>query len=125
MKKPINILIAEDEHISYKLLEIIISQILSNYKLLHAFNGQEAVEIFQNNSIDIVLMDIKMPKMNGMEATKLIKNKNPNIPIIAQTAFTQNHELELISQSGVNDVLAKPINKGELSTVFQKYLTDS
>lgn len=117
-----NILIAEDEQISYRLLSILIGHIDPNINILHALNGQEAIDIFKTNKIDLILMDVKMPKKNGVEATKFIKSLDPNIPIVAQTAFTQEHELKLIIDAGVNEVMAKPIHKDALIKIFDKYL---
>jgi CheY-like chemotaxis protein len=122
MKINRNILIAEDEQISFRLLSIIINHIDPNFNIFHGVNGLEAIDIFKEQKIDIILMDVKMPKMNGVEATLKIRQFDPNIPIIAQTAFTQEHEISLIKDAGVNEVMAKPITKDGLAEVFKKYL---
>ncbi len=117
-----NILIAEDEQISFRLLSLIINHINPNYFIFHAHNGVEAIDLYKNNQIDLILMDVKMPEMNGVEATLKIRQMDPKIPIIAQTAFTQDHEILTIEKAGVNDVLAKPIRKDLLASIFNKYL---
>lgn len=117
-----NILIAEDEQISYRLLSILINHIDPNINIFHAFNGEEAIDIYKQNEINLILMDVKMPKMDGVEATLLLRNLDQNIPIIAQTAFTQKHELERIIKAGVNEVMPKPILKNSLIKIFDKYL---
>jgi len=104
------ILVAEDEDISYLLMQSILS--IENYKLLRAKNGKEAVEIVQNNyDLDLVLMDLKMPEMDGLEATKKIRELNSSIPIIAQTAYALFGDKEKALIAGCNDYISKPINK--------------
>ncbi len=115
------ILIAEDDDTSYSLLEMILKK--ENVNIIRAFNGSEAVDIFkQNNDIKCVLMDIKMPIMNGIEATKQIKFINPEIPIIAQTAYAFNVEREQVLAAGCNDYITKPISKKLLLLLLDKYL---
>jgi len=105
-----SILVAEDEDISYLLVQSILSN--ENYKLLRAKNGKEAINLVQNNSdIDAVLMDLKMPEMDGLEATKKIREFNLAIPIIAQTAYALFGDREKALNVGCNDYVTKPINK--------------
>ncbi|OQX77721.1 MAG: hypothetical protein B6D61_06735 [Bacteroidetes bacterium 4484_249] len=115
------ILIAEDEDYSFNLLEILLKK--SKAQLLRAKNGYEAVNIFKSNDdIDLVLMDIRMPKMDGFEATRKIKQVKPKIPIIAQTAFALSEDKERIFQCGCEDYIAKPLNWGHLFNKIKKYL---
>lgn len=115
------ILIAEDELLNYLYLEAILLN--ENCKLLHAFNGQEALNlVMQNPHIDLVLMDLKMPVMDGFEATARIKEIRKNIPIIAQSAYVLNGEEERALETGCNDYLSKPLNKDELISVISQYL---
>ena len=103
------ILIAEDEEINYRFLEIILLR--TGAKILRAKNGHEAVEICRKNkNIDIILMDIKMPILNGYEATAKIKEFRKDLPIIAQTAFASQDDLEMCHQAGFTDYITKPIN---------------
>ncbi|WP_299527325.1 PAS domain S-box protein [uncultured Lutibacter sp.] len=119
------ILIAEDEEVNYLFLETLLrDSIKLDCTILHAKNGIEAVEICRNNSgINLVLMDIKMPHMNGFEATKLIKEMNPDLPIIAQTAYTTSSDINKSIEVGCNDFISKPISKKTLNDILIKHLT--
>jgi CheY-like chemotaxis protein len=103
------ILVAEDEDINWYLIEQVLSRY--NYKLIRAKNGLEAVEFCKNNqNIDLVLMDIKMPVMNGFDALEQIRKINPKLPVIAQTAYALSGDVERI-KSVFNDYITKPINR--------------
>ncbi len=117
------ILIAEDDNINYLLIKKILE--LKNYKVLRAANGQQAVDICKDNlDIDLVFMDIKMPVMNGFEAFKIIRSFNPNIPVIAQTAYTSNDDYERILKLGFSGYISKPLDKIKIyeliDSVFRK-----
>jgi CheY-like chemotaxis protein len=119
--KKIKILIAEDEVINY----LYISEVLSNLHaiLVHAHNGNEAVEyIKSHNDIDVILMDIKMPIMNGYEATTEIKKISPDIPIIALTAHAFAEDKEKAYEVGCADFLTKPIDETSLLKCINKHL---
>jgi len=118
------ILIAEDEEVNYLFLETLLhDSIKLDCTILHAKNGIEAVDICNDNSaISLILMDIKMPFMNGFEATKLIKEMNPNLPIIAQTAYSTSEEINKSIEVGCNDFISKPINKKTLIEILNKHL---
>jgi len=117
-------LIVEDEEVNYLYLEALFeNEIEGNYKLLHAKNGKEAVDIcLENDNIDIVLMDIKMPIMNGHEATKLIKEKFPDLPIVVQTAYSTDEDRQLAFSFGCDDFITKPIDEERLRILLKKYL---
>ncbi|MDA9875870.1 response regulator [Flavobacteriaceae bacterium] len=86
-----------------------------------AKNGAEAVEICKkNDDINLVLMDLKMPVMDGFEAVKLIKEIRPKLPIVAQTAFSSIEDKEKVFAAGFNDFLSKPINKEALLDVINR-----
>jgi len=107
------ILVAEDDDASYYLLEQLLTA--ENFKLLRAMNGNDAVSILkQNPEVDIVLMDAKMPGMDGYEATRQIRKFNKEIPIIAQTAYALAGDNLKALEAGCNDYLSKPIRKKEL-----------
>jgi PAS domain S-box-containing protein len=107
------ILIAEDDEISNILLKNILKG--KNIIMLVAENGWEAVELIEHHpEIRLVLMDIKMPVMNGIEATKLIKQLRPDLPIIIQSAFTSSNEAENAITAGCDSIITKPVNKQEL-----------
>jgi hypothetical protein len=103
------ILIAEDDISSYELIEMHLKP--WEVKILWAKNGIEAIDIFERNEqIDLILMDIKMPKLSGYEAIKKIKKTAPLVPIIAQTAYAINDEKEFALEAGCDDYVSKPIN---------------
>jgi PAS domain S-box-containing protein len=106
------ILVAEDDDPSYKLMHSIIS--VTGAKVLRATNGREAVELYKNNSVDIILMDLNMPLLNGLEATKEIKQLNNNVPIIVQTAYAMSTEQEEAQRAGAEDFIPKPLDKNRL-----------
>lgn len=114
------ILIAEDEEINFLFIHTLLSKYAGfKFNIIHAKDGQEAVEACSNNkNIDLVLMDIKMPIMNGYEATKIIKSKFPNLPIIAQTAYSTGQERELALRHGCDDFISKPIKKDNLIKIL-------
>ena len=115
------ILIAEDVESNYLYLSAVLSKI--NAKVFWAKNGKEAVDIFFNEAdIDLVLMDLQMPEMNGYEATQIIKEKNPRLPIIAQTAFAMSDDREKALEAGCDDYLAKPIKSKDLLSIVGKYI---
>lgn len=115
------ILIAEDDKFSYKFLEGFLRQ--TNVKVIHAQNGVEAVDICKkNDEIDLVLMDIQMPEMNGYEATSLIKNFRNGLPVIAQTANAILEERDKCLDAGCDDFITKPVNVKELYSKIDKYL---
>jgi PAS domain S-box-containing protein len=121
--KPI-ILIAEDEEVNYIFLETLLhDSIKLDCTLLHAKNGNEAIEICkENKAISLVLMDIKMPYLNGYEATKIIKEFRPNLPIIAQTAYSTQNDINKSKEVGCDDFISKPISKKTLNAILTTYL---
>ena len=104
MKK---ILIAEDNDSNYILMTYILKKY---YQFERAKNGQEAVEMAEKGGFDLVLMDIKMPIMDGLEATKAIRAALPNLPIIALTANAFDSDRQLAMDAGCNDFLSKPVS---------------
>ncbi|MBU1369213.1 MAG: PAS domain S-box protein [Bacteroidetes bacterium] len=119
-EKPL-ILIAEDDESNYKYAAVILNSI--GYNHIHAINGAEAVAFCQQNAaISIVLMDIKMPVMNGIEATKLIREFRPELPVVATTAYAQTGDEHRILEAGCNDYLAKPIKMEKLLSLIRKYV---
>jgi hypothetical protein len=120
--KNLTVLIAEDEATSEFYLTEIMKPLCS--KILHTATGTETVETFRKNpDIDLILMDIKMPLMNGYEATRIIRSLNNDVVIIAQTANALSGDREKALEAGCNAYLAKPIRKNELFSLLQSYLT--
>jgi len=115
------ILIVEDVESNYRLLDKYLS--LARAKTLWAQNGQESVDMVKKNSlIDLILMDIKMPVMDGIEAAKIIRGLYPHIPIIAQTAHASKDDYKRILSSGIDDCIVKPIRKETLYKTINKFL---
>lgn len=114
------IMIAEDQEFNFNFFEELLMDF--NIKLIHAKNGREAVEHCKSNAdIDMVLMDIKMPIMNGYDATKLIRELRPDLPIIAQSAFALEHEIKKYSDT-FDDYITKPIDEDILREKLQRFL---
>jgi len=114
------ILVAEDEEFNYLYIEELLIE--NDYKLIHAKDGQETVELFKKNpDISLILMDIKMPIMDGHTAAEIIKELKPGFPIIAQSAYALEHERA--KYEGVfDDYLTKPINENDLKQILMKYI---
>ncbi len=117
-----SILVAEDDKFSYKFLEGFLKQTKVN--VIHAEDGKQAVDICRNNnSIDLVLMDIQMPELNGLEATVLIKEFNKTLPVIAQTANAIPEERQKCFEAGCSDFITKPVNISELYRKIDKFFS--
>lgn len=103
------ILVAEDEENNFELANVILSS--NDFDVLHAWDGRQAVDMVRDNpAIDLVLMDIKMPVMNGLDATREIKSFQANLPVIALTAYALPGDREKVFESGCDDYIAKPIS---------------
>ena len=114
------ILIAEDEDDNFSFLHEILQK--TGVEILRAENGLKACEITERQKVDAVLMDIKMPVMNGYEATRRIKGIFPEMPVIAQTAYAMEGERQLCIDSGCNDYIPKPIKPERLLSILSNYL---
>ncbi len=115
------ILIAEDEPSNFDFLKILLTR--KNFKVLWAKDGREAVKMCENDpSINLVLMDIKMPLLNGYEATRLIKTFRPELPIIAQTAYAMITDKQEAEEAGCDGYLSKPIRIKQVMEIIDKYL---
>lgn len=120
MSRKFTTLIAEDDEISFELYKARLKNF--NLEIIHASNGQIAVEkVKENQHIDLILMDIRMPILNGYEATKQIRELNTKVPIIAQTAFAAIPEHQKILEMGFTEFFAKPLDENILSTLIHKY----
>ena len=122
VKPPVKnvVLIAEDEEDNFHLLKYIVKDL--NLDVIWAKDGREAVSYCQEKPVCLVLMDIKMPSMDGLDATKEILKINPNIPIIAQTAYTQEDDILKCKQAGCVEFVPKPINLTILRRTISKYI---
>ena len=113
------VLIAEDEPDNYFYLEILLKNKVKHID--HAINGKEAVEMVSKNLYHLILMDLKMPIMGGLEATGIIKSTHPGIPVIAVTAFAQPEEKESAFKAGCDDYITKPIERSKLFSIMGRY----
>ena len=115
------VLVAEDEKYNYMLLNKMLKDL--NFIVLWAHNGVEALGICKSQqNIDLVFMDLKMPVMDGFEATIAIRELFPDMPIIAQTAYTNEKQRLKIFECGCNDIITKPIDVNDFNTIINKYL---
>lgn len=116
-----NILIVEDESANYEYLKSVMTKTM--VKVFRAENGLKALKMLESGiHFHLILMDIKMPEMNGFEATQIIKSKNSDQPIIAVTAFSRQEEKHRILKAGFDDYLTKPVKPDELRSILNRYL---
>lgn len=115
------VLVAEDDDSNFKLIKAIIGK---RCDILWARNGEEIVSLFEENreQAEAILMDIKMPVMNGLDATILIRQKDKELPIIMQTAYAFAADREKALECGASEVLVKPITLSALRTCLSRYL---
>jgi CheY-like chemotaxis protein len=115
------VLIVEDDETNLIYLQLVLKDL--NIELLKAVNGQAAVETFeQNQDIELILMDIRLPGMDGYEATSMIRKMNKDVVIIAQTAYAFSSDKDKAIESGCNDYVSKPIRREELLKKINHYL---
>ncbi|MBU8892766.1 MAG: response regulator [Bacteroidales bacterium] len=114
------ILIAEDEDSNYRYLEMVLNK--TKAKVVWARDGVEAISMCKQHEPDLILMDIKMPNMDGLEATREIKKTYPEIPVIAQTAYAMENDERLSLEAGCNSYLSKPIKANKLLEVLSTFL---
>lgn len=113
------ILIAEDTDSNYDLLNAFLGK---KYQLVRANDGMEAVTLYDEVKPDLILMDIKMPNLDGLEATKIIRELSATVPIIAQSAYAYEQDLKAASDAGCNDFIAKPIALTKLKEMLERWL---
>ena len=113
------ILVAEDNDSNYILMSYILRR---DYQYTRAKNGQEAVDRVNAGGIDLVLMDIKMPVMDGLEATKLIKESHPELPVLALTANAFDSDRQLAMQAGCDGFLPKPVNSQKCLAMIAEHI---
>ena len=113
------ILVAEDEDNNYELVRVVLHK---RYRLMRARNGIEAVTLCEDEHPNLVLMDIRMPDMNGLDATRIIKEVNHEIPVIALSAYAFDENIREAKEAGCNDFLAKPFRVEDLLDKIQKFL---
>ncbi|MEN8119945.1 MAG: response regulator [Bacteroidota bacterium] len=119
------ILVVEDEEVNYLYLETLFVYVIDlNCTVLHAKNGKEAVDMCKNNAeINFVFMDLKMPVMNGYEASRQIREFRPGLPIVAQTAYSTKEDEEKAKRAGCDDFISKPIDENSIKKVLYRYIS--
>ena len=113
------ILVAEDEDSNYELVRIVLSK---RYRLVRAVNGIEAVTLCEDEHPNMILMDIRMPGMNGLDATRIIKEVNHDIPVVALSAYAFDENIREAKAAGCDDFLAKPFRVEDLLDMVEKYV---
>ena len=113
------ILIVEDNDSNYMLMSFILKK---HYEFTRARNGQEAVAKVDDDKPDLVLMDLKMPIMDGLEATRQIKAKYPDLPVIALTANAFDTDREEAMKAGCDDFLSKPVSSQKCLETMAKFI---
>lgn len=113
------ILIAEDTDSNFDLLNAILGR---KYRLVRARDGMEAVTMYDEVNPDLILMDIKMPNLDGLEATRIIRQLSAEVPIIAQSAYAYEHDRNAAEEAGCNDFISKPIAQDKIKEKIKKWL---
>ena len=115
------LLIAEDNESNFLLIEWILKD---EYQILRASDGSEAVKLFENEHPDVILMDVRMPVMDGIVTTKIIREKDTQVPIIALTAQAYEKDRQMTLDAGCNGFISKPINvlefRDELNEILRR-----
>ena len=112
------ILVAEDEDSNFELVRIVLSK---RYRLMRAVNGIEAVTFCEDERPDLILMDIRMPDMNGLDATRIIKEVNHDVPIVALSAYAFEENIREAKAAGCDEFMAKPFRVEDLIDMVEKY----
>jgi CheY-like chemotaxis protein len=116
-----SILVVEDDHINYSYLDIVLKS--TRARVLHAIEGQQAINLCREHpEINVVLMDIRLPGMNGLDATKHITALRNDLPVIAQTAYATEDDQAAAFSAGCRDFIAKPIRANDMINMIRKYL---
>jgi CheY-like chemotaxis protein len=122
-ERPVNtmktILVAEDEDSNYELVRAVLQK---RYRLIRAHNGIEAVNLNEDEHPDLILMDIRMPEMNGLDATRIIKEVSHDTPVIALSAYAFEDNIREAKLAGFNEFMAKPFRVEHLIDVITKYI---
>ncbi len=112
------VLVAEDEDSNYELVKIVLQK---RYRLMRACNGVEAVTMCEDEHPSLVLMDVRMPDMDGLDATRIIKEVSPEIPVVALSAYAFEENIQEAKQAGCDEFMAKPFRVEDLLDMVHKY----
>lgn len=114
------ILVVEDEPSNYDLIRVFLKKYGPNLSWVQ--DGKDAVEACKNKKYNVVLMDIQLPFMNGLDATKLIKEMDASVPVIAQTAYAMSQDRQKALSAGCDDYIAKPMKRKDLVDLIVKHI---
>ncbi len=116
------ILVVEDNELNMKLIRAILG--FSGYEIVEAMDGETALELIRANRPDLILMDVQLPRMSGLEATEILKNDpgTQDIPVIAMTAYALRGDREKILEAGCDGYVSKPIDTRALPGLLAEYL---
>ncbi len=117
-----NILVVEDNPINQQIFRLMI--VSNNWDCTIVSNGQEAVDITQQKKFDLIFMDLNMPVLDGIEATKVIRQYDDHTPIIAVTAYTGNYYRTETIKAGMNGFIPKPFTRTDIHHMIQRYCSD-
>ena len=112
------VLVAEDEECNYELVKNVLA---NRYRLIRARNGVEAVTMNEDEHPDLILMDIRMPDMDGIDATRIIKKVRPDVPVLALSAFALSDSISQAKEAGCDEFIAKPFKVEEFLAILEKY----
>ncbi|MGF1585262.1 MAG: response regulator [Bacteroidales bacterium] len=115
-----NILIAEDDFYSLEMLTYLLNK--TNANLFSAIDGEETIKTFFNNKIDLVLLDIRLPVLNGFGVIERLRAENKETVVIAQTGFLDSSDLTKIQEAGFTDYIEKPVKEKILYNILSEYL---
>jgi len=115
-----SVLVVEDDEMCYLYLRQVFN--LTGCRLLRAETGSEALDLFRENRFDVILMDIRLPDIDGTQVTREIRRSNPDVPVIAQTAGNTMDEVERAMESGCTEVLVKPFSMETLFSAISRHL---
>lgn len=113
------ILVAEDNDSNYVLMTYVLR---NHYEVVRACNGQEAVDLVEQQHFDLVMMDMKMPVMDGLQATRIIKEKHPELPVVALTANAFETDRQATYEAGCVDFLSKPFGRDACIEIIEKHI---
>ena len=119
MSKKFTLLVIEDDEASFRLIEAALRVI--DLKILHTENGQDGIILFTEQNVDLVLLDIQLPGMDGYEVLDHLKKINPEIPVIAQTAYSMSDDKDKCIELGCSDFLSKPLNIMQFRELINEY----
>lgn len=119
-----NILIVEDDQVCFSYLDVLLKP--TNATIFHAIEGQQAINLCTAHpEIEVVLMDVRLPGMNGLDATRAITAMRDDLPVIAQTAYATEEDQQAALSAGCWDFITKPIPANDMIRMIKKYLAKS